>query len=48
MPEIGIYLPENLYIKLKAEDNRSELVQRLLKKHYQDESKKEDFVDVLL
>jgi len=39
MPDIRLYLPDDLWIKLKQEKNMSKLVQTLLKRHYEKQEK---------
>lgn len=37
MPDIRIYLPDNLYMRLNQETNKSKLIQQLLKDHWKEE-----------
>ena len=41
MPDIRLYLPDNLYMRLKKEENMSKLVQKLLKQYWKKIDKKE-------
>lgn len=34
MPNVNVYLPDEMYVKYIKEKNKSELVQRLLKEHW--------------
>jgi metal-responsive CopG/Arc/MetJ family transcriptional regulator len=38
MPQLSIYVPDDLYVKLMKE-NRSELIQKLLNEYYAKEEK---------
>jgi hypothetical protein len=37
MPDVRIYLPDTLYIRLNQETNKSKLVQQLLREHWKGE-----------
>jgi metal-responsive CopG/Arc/MetJ family transcriptional regulator len=39
MPQVSIYLPDDLYFQVVKHGDRSELIQKLLKEHFEKERK---------